>query len=167
VRDRPNQEIGEGGFLGQCYRSVWAGLPTRRDHLRWVLELTVVGMLRGMSEAGGPGDKAQELKAQVTQKVREVRAQAIARVPQLTGAAAQKTQRVVRDKPGAAVGAALAVLGWLILRRRQRRREKAKRAQQVRGRSRTSRARRWARVLAVLGFVIRRRRRRRGREEDS
>ena len=114
-----------------------------------------------MSEAGGPGDKAQELKAQVTRKVRGVRAQAIAKAPQVTGAAAQKTQRVVQDRPGAAVGAALAVLGLLGLRRRQRRREKDKKAQQVRGRSRTSRAGRWARVLAVLGFVLRRRRRER------
>jgi ElaB/YqjD/DUF883 family membrane-anchored ribosome-binding protein len=119
-------------------------------------------MLRGMSEAGGPGDKAQELKAQVTQKARDVCAQAIASAPQLTGAAAQKAQRVVQDRPGAAVGAALTVLGLLILRRRGRRREKA---QRVRGRSRTGRARRWARVLAVLGLLIRRRRRK--REEGS
>lgn len=145
---------------------MWARLSTRRDHPWWVLPLTVAGMSRGMSETGGPGDKAQELKAQVTQKVRQARAQVIAKAPQLTGAAAQQTQRVVQDKPGAAVGAALAVLGWLILRRRQRRREKEKKAQQVRGRSRTSRARRWARVLAVLGFVVRRRRRR-GRKKDS
>jgi ElaB/YqjD/DUF883 family membrane-anchored ribosome-binding protein len=144
---------------------MWARLSTRRDHLWWVLPLTVAGMSLGMSETGGPGDKAQELKAQVTQKVRAARAQVIAKAPQLTGAAAQQAQRVVQDKPGAAVGAALAVLGWLILRRRQRRREE-KKAQQVRGRSRTSRARRWARVLAVLGFVIRRRRRR-GRKKDS
>lgn len=130
------------------------------------LQFTVAGMLRGMSEVGGSGGKAQELKAQVTRKVREVRAQAIARAPQLTGVAAQRTQRVVQDKPGAAVGAALAVLGLLILRRRPRRREKGKKAQQVRGRSRTSRVVRWARVLAVLGFVVRRRRRR-GREEGS
>jgi hypothetical protein len=34
-----------------------------------------------------------------------VRAQAIARAPQLTAAVAQKAQRVVQDKPGAAVGA--------------------------------------------------------------
>jgi hypothetical protein len=53
----------------------------------------------------------------------------------------------------------------LTLRRRQRRRAHDKKAQQVRGRSRTSRARRWAKVLAVLGFVIRRRRR--GRAEGS
>jgi ElaB/YqjD/DUF883 family membrane-anchored ribosome-binding protein len=117
-----------------------------------------------MSEAGGSGDKVQELKAQVARKVREVRAQAIVKAPQLTGVAAQRTQRVVQDKPGAAVGAGLAVWGLLILRRRQRRREKDKKAQQVRGRSRTSGARRWARVLAVLGFVIRRRRRRRRKE---
>jgi MYXO-CTERM domain-containing protein len=123
------------------------------------------GYAARMSEKGGLGGKAQELTAQVTQKVREVRAQAIAKGPQLTGAAAQKTQRVVQDKPGAAVGAALTVLGLLTLRRRQRRREKDKKAQQVRGRSRTSRARRWAQLLAVLGFVIRRRRR--GRDEGS
>ncbi len=86
-----------------------------------------------MSEAGGPGDRAQELKAQVAQKAREVRTQAIARAPQLTGAAAQKAQRVVQDKPGAAGGAALAVLGLLIVRRRQRRREMAKKAQQSAG----------------------------------
>ena len=122
------------------------------------------GYVARMSEAGGPGDKVPELKAQVIQKVREVRAQAIAKAPQLTGAAAQQTQRVVQDKPGAAVGAGLAVLGLLVLRRRQRGREK--KAQQLRGRSRTSRARRWARVLAVLAFVMRRRRRRR-REEGS
>jgi ElaB/YqjD/DUF883 family membrane-anchored ribosome-binding protein len=131
----------------------------------WVLQLTVVGMLRGMSEAGGPGDKVQELKAQVTQKARDVCAQASARAPQLTGAAAQKAQRVVQDRPGAAVGAALTVLGLLILRRRGRRREKVHKARRVRGRSRIGRARRWARVLAVLGLLIRRRRRK--REEDS
>jgi ABC-type Fe3+ transport system permease subunit len=94
------------------------------------------------------GDKVQQLKAQ------------------LAGAAAQKAQRVVQDKPGAAVGAALTVVGLLILRWRQRRRYRDKKAQQIRGRSRTSRARRWARVLAALGFVIRRRRRH-GRKEDS
>jgi ElaB/YqjD/DUF883 family membrane-anchored ribosome-binding protein len=121
-------------------------------------------MLRGMSEAGGPGDKAQELKAQVSRKARDVGAQAIARAPQLTGAAAQQAQRVVQDKPGAAVGAALAVLGLLIFSRRgQRRREKDK-TQQVRG-SRTSRLRRWARALAVLGLLIRLRRRK--RQEDA
>ena len=36
----------------------------------------------GMSEAGAPGDGAQELTAQVAQKARQVRAQAIARAPQ-------------------------------------------------------------------------------------
>ena len=141
-----------------------AAEPTRSPLVG--LQFPVAGMSRSMSEAGGLSNKAQELKAQATQKAREVRAQAIARTPHLTGAAAQKTQRVVQDKPGAAVGGVLAVLGLLILRRRQRRREKDKKAQQVRGRSRTSRARWWARVLAVLGFVIRRRRRR-GRQKDS
>jgi hypothetical protein len=65
-----------------------------------VLPLTVVGMLRGMSEASGPGNKAQPLKAQVTQKAREVRVQALAKAPQLTGAVAQQAQRVVQDKRG-------------------------------------------------------------------
>jgi MYXO-CTERM domain-containing protein len=115
-----------------------------------------------MNEAGGLGDTAQELTARVAQKIRDMRARAIAKVPQLTGAAAQNTQRVVQDKPGAAVGAVLAVVGLLTLRRRQRGRAHDKKAQQPRRRgSRTSRARRWAKVLAVLGFVIRRRRRRR------
>jgi len=137
--------------------------PTRSPRVGFTAHCC--GYVARMSEKGGLGDKAQELTAQVTQKVREMRAQAIAKAPQLTGAAAQKTQRVVQDKPGAAVGAALAVLGLLTLRRRQRRRAHDKKAQQVRGRSRTSRARRWAKVLAVLGFVIRRRRR--GRAEGS
>jgi hypothetical protein len=119
-----------------------------------------------MSETDGPGDKAQALKAQVAQKVREVRAQAIAKAPQLTGAAAQKAQRVVQDKPGAAMGAAVAMLGLLIIRRRQRRREKDKKVQQVRGRSWASRVQRWTRALVVLGLLMRRRRRRR-REENS
>jgi MYXO-CTERM domain-containing protein len=119
-------------------------------------------MLRYMSEAGGRGDRAQELKAQVTQKARDVRSQALARAPQLTGAVAQQAQRVVQDKPGTAAGAALAVLVLLVTRRRPRRRVKRKKAQQVRGRSRTSRARRWMQTLAVLGLLIRRRRRRRG-----
>ena len=123
------------------------------------------GMLRGMSEVGGSGDRAQELKAQVARRAREVRAQAIARAPQVTGAAAQQAQRVVQDRPGAAVGAALAVLGLLIVGRRQRRRKKAKKAQQVRGRSRARRAQRWTRALAVLALLMRRRRRR--QEEDS
>ena len=131
----------------------------------WVLQLTVVGMLRGMSEASGSGDRAQELKARVAQKAQEVRAQAMVKAPQLAGAATQQAQRLVQDKPGAAVGGALTVLGLLILRRRGRRREKAKKVQQVRGRSRTSRARRWARALAVLGLLIRLRRRR--QKEDS
>ncbi|HKS51861.1 MAG TPA: hypothetical protein VJS67_08320 [Pseudonocardiaceae bacterium] len=119
-----------------------------------------------MSEAGEPGDKAQELKAQITQKVRDVGAQAIARAPQLTGAATQQAQRVVQDKLGAAVGAALAVLGLLIFGRRRQRRRKKDKTQQVGGRSRTSRLRRWARALAVLGLLIRLRRRKRG-EEDA
>jgi ElaB/YqjD/DUF883 family membrane-anchored ribosome-binding protein len=155
-------------------RSVWVGPVTDKVAFGGVLWLTVAGMLRGMSEADGPGNRAQELKAQVTQKARDVGAQAITRAPQLTGAAAQQAQRVVRDKPGAAVGAALAVLGLLIFgrrrrqrrrrRRRRRRREKDK-TQQVRGRSRTSRLRRWARALAVLGLLIGLRRRK--RQEDA
>jgi ElaB/YqjD/DUF883 family membrane-anchored ribosome-binding protein len=73
--------------------------------------------------------KVQELKGRATHKAQEVRAQAMAKVPQLTTTAqqkAQQVQRVVQRKPGAAVGAVLAVLGLLVLgcRRRQRRREK-------------------------------------------
>lgn len=145
--------------------SVWVGPLTGKVAFGGVLRLTVAGMLRGMSEADGPGGKAQELKAQVTQRARDVGAQAIARAPQLTGAAAQKAQRVVQDKPGAAVGAALAVLGLLIFGRRRPRRRKNDKTQQVRGRSRTSRLRRWARALAVLGLLIRLRRRK--RQEDA
>jgi MYXO-CTERM domain-containing protein len=130
-----------------------------------VLPLPIVGMLRGMSEASGPGNKAQQLKAQATQKAREVRVQALAKAPQLTGAVAQQAQRVVQDKPGVAAGAALAVLGLLVLRRRPRRRVTVKKAQRVRGHSRMRRVRRWTQALAVLGLLIRRRRRRRG--EDS
>ena len=66
---------------------------------------------------------------------------------------------MVQGKPGVAVRAALAVWGLLIVRRRQRQREKAKEVQQVRGRSRASRARRWTRVLAVLRLLMPRRRR--------
>ena len=100
---------------------------------------------------------------QVAQRAQAARAQVIAKAPQLTGAVAQKAQGVMQDRPGAAVGAGLAVLGLLITRRRRRRREKAK---QVRGRSRASRARRWVRALAVLGLLMRRRQRRQ-REEGS
>ena len=146
-------------------RSVWVGPVTDKVAFGGVLWLTVAGMLRGMSEADGPGNRAQELKAQVTQKARDVGAQAIARAPQLTGAAAQKAQRVIQDKPGAAVGAALAVLGLLIFGRRRPRRRKKDKTQQVRRRSRTSRLRRWARALAVLGLLIGLRRRK--RQEDA
>jgi MYXO-CTERM domain-containing protein len=120
-------------------------------------------MLRGMSEVGGLGDKAQELKAQVAQRAREVRAQAVARAPQLRGVVVQNVQRVVQDKPGAAMGAVLAVLGLLLVRRRQRRR-RAKKIRQSRGRFRASRIQWWMRGLAVLGLLMRRRRR---RKEDS
>lgn len=51
-------------------------------------------------------------------KAPEVRAQATVKAQQLTGAAQQKAQ----EKPGAAVGVVLAVLGLLILRGRRRRR---------------------------------------------
>jgi MYXO-CTERM domain-containing protein len=72
-------------------------------------------------------DKTKQLKAQAANKAREIRAQAMAKAPQLIGLAQQKSQQVqqvVQDKPGAVVGAALAVLGLLILRRRRRRRGK-------------------------------------------
>jgi len=71
--------------------------------------------------------KAQELKAQASEKAQEVRDQVSAKAPQLTEAAqqkAQQAQRVVKDKPGPVAGAALAVLGFFMLRRRRRRRQK-------------------------------------------
>jgi hypothetical protein len=106
-----------------------------------------------MSEVGGPGGKAQEFTAQVRQKVQKISTQAMAKAPELTGPVAQKAQRVVQEKPGAAVGTALAVLGLLVLRRRPRRRVQRRR------RSRVNRLWRWARALAVLGVLLRRRRR--------
>ena len=78
----------------------------------------------------------------------------IVNASQVTGVA----QQVMQNKPGATVGATLAVLGVLALRRGQRRRTKD---QQHRQRSSRSRARRWALVLTALGVVLRRRRQRR------
>jgi hypothetical protein len=110
--------------------------------------------VRGMSEVGGPGGKAQEFTAQVRQKVQKISTQAMAKAPELTGPVVQKAQRVVQEKPGAAAaGTALAVLGLLVLRRRPRRRVQARR------RSRINRLWRWVRALAVLGVLLRRRRR--------
>jgi hypothetical protein len=43
-----------------------------------------------MSTAGGPGDKTQEFATQVRQKVREIRTQAMAKAPPLTGPMTQK-----------------------------------------------------------------------------
>lgn len=74
-------------------------------------------------------DKKQELKARAIEKARQVRAQAAAKGPQLTELAQQKVQqaqRVVKAKPGAAVGGALAVLGLLILRSRRHRRRRGR-----------------------------------------
>jgi MYXO-CTERM domain-containing protein len=108
----------------------------------------------------------QEFKVQATDKAQAMRAQAMAKAPQLTKTAQQKAQQaqlVIQDKSGAAAGAALAALVLLALRRRRRRRDKDQKAQQARGRSRTIRARRGTRVLAVLGSLHRCRR----REENS
>jgi len=69
-------------------------------------------------------DKAQELKTQATKKAQELKAQAMEKAPEVRAQAtakAQQAQQVVQVKPGAAVGAALAVLGMLILGRRRRR----------------------------------------------
>ena len=90
----------------------------------------------------------------------------IVKAPQLTGMG-QQTQQLMRNKPGATVGAALALLGVSVLRRRRRhkRHKKDYKAQQTRRRARRSRTRRWAPVLTALGFLFRRRRRR--RKEDS
>jgi hypothetical protein len=110
-----------------------------------------------MSKVGRPGDKAREFTAQVRQKAQKIGTRAIEKTPQLTGPVAQKAQRAVQEKPGAAAaGAMLAVLGLLALRRRPPWRVKARHA---RGRSRISRAWRWARVPAVLGVLLGRRRR--------
>ncbi|MDQ3988248.1 MAG: DUF3618 domain-containing protein [Actinomycetota bacterium] len=71
-------------------------------------------------------DKAQEFKTQAIQTTHQVRAQAPETAQQLAGAAQQKARQMIQDKPGPTVGAALAVLGLLILRRRRRRRRKAR-----------------------------------------
>ncbi len=79
-------------------------------------------------------DRAQELKAQATEKAQELKTQAItttqqarAQAPeiaqQLAGVAQQKARQVIQEKPRQTVGAALGVLGLLILRRRRRRRK--------------------------------------------
>jgi hypothetical protein len=87
----------------------------------------------------------------------------IVKVSQLTGMGQQK-QQVMRNKSGAAVGAALALLSVSVLRRRRRRHKEEHRAQQTRRRASRSRVRRWAPVLTALGFLFRRHRR---RKEDS
>jgi hypothetical protein len=167
--------------LRRFARPLQSYLPSRLDNLLrtqafgaspvlcfWVFCAVNVaggGRVRGMSEVGGPGDKAWEFTAQVRQKARDIGTRALAKAPQSTGPVAQQAQRVVQEKPGAAaVGAALAVLGSLVLRRRPRRRVKEQRFRQARECSRVSRVWRWARALAVLGVLLRRRRQ---RQEDS
>lgn len=105
----------------------------RRDieQVRGELADTVNALAAKADVKGRAQDKAQEFKAQAIQTTHQVRAQAPETAQQLVGTARQKAQQVVQEKPGAAVGAALAVLGWLILRRRWRRRKYG-----VRGKSR-------------------------------
>jgi ElaB/YqjD/DUF883 family membrane-anchored ribosome-binding protein len=106
-----------------------AALGRDIEEVRGELANTVEALAAKADVKSRVQQKVQELKGRATHKAQEVRAQAMAKVPQLTTTAqqkAQQVQRVVERKPGAAVGAVLAVLGLLVLgcRRRQRRREK-------------------------------------------
>jgi uncharacterized protein (TIGR03382 family) len=102
----------------------------RRDieEVRGELTNTVDALAAKADVKSRAQDKVQELKARSTHKARDVRAQAMAKAPQLTKTAQQKVQqaqRVVQGKPGAAVGAALAVLALLIRRRRRKQEEQS------------------------------------------
>lgn len=102
----------------------------RRDieEVRSEMADTVNALANKLDVKGRVQDKAQELKAQATEKVREVRAQAPEKAKQLAGAARQRLQQVVRQRPGAAVGAAVGALVLLILRRRRSRRQRRREA---------------------------------------
>lgn len=93
------------------------------EEIRGELADTVDALAAKVDVKSRAQNKAEDLKTQATDKAREVRARAMAKAPQLTEAAQQKAhqaQRVVQDKPGAAAGAALAVLLGLLIRRRHR-----------------------------------------------
>jgi ElaB/YqjD/DUF883 family membrane-anchored ribosome-binding protein len=97
----------------------------RRDieQVRGELADTVDALAEKANVKARAQERAQELKTQAIQKTQQVRAQAPEVAQQLAGAAQQKARQVVQEKPGTAVGAVLAVLGLLILRRRWRRRK--------------------------------------------
>ena len=94
----------------------------RRDieQVRGELADTVNALAEKADVKARAQDKAQELKTQAIQKTQQARAQAPEVAQQLAGVAQQKARQVVQEKPGAAVGAVLGVLGLLILRRRRR-----------------------------------------------
>lgn len=98
----------------------------RRDieQVRGELADTVNALAEKADVKARAQDKAQELKTQAVQTTQQVRAQAPEIAQQLAGTAQQKARQMVQEKPGPTVGAALAVLGLLILRRRRRRRRK-------------------------------------------
>jgi hypothetical protein len=105
-----------------------------------------------------PGqDTTRQPAAQIINTTRRIGSQLRGNAPQLA-TTAQQAQRVIQDYPGAAV-TMLAGLGIGMLRRRSRhRRKKARQTQRGHRGPRTHRARRWARALAVVGWLIRRRR---------
>ncbi|HEU0086782.1 MAG TPA: DUF3618 domain-containing protein [Pseudonocardiaceae bacterium] len=93
------------------------------EQVRGELADTVNALADKADVKGRAQDKAQELKTQAIQTTQQVRAQASEVAQHLAGAAQQKAHQVIQEKPAAAAGAVLAVLGLLILRRRWRRRK--------------------------------------------
>lgn len=86
----------------------------RRDieNVRTEMADTVNALVHKLDVKGRAEDKAREIKAQATEKIQEVRTQAPEKAKQLA--------ETVQRKPHVAVGAALAGLVLLILRRRRR-----------------------------------------------
>jgi ElaB/YqjD/DUF883 family membrane-anchored ribosome-binding protein len=71
-------------------------------------------------------DRARELQTQLTEKAREVSAQAATRVPRTSEDAREQARQLggaLRERPGVAVTVVLAVLGLLIVRGRRRRKK--------------------------------------------
>lgn len=99
----------------------------RRDieQVRGELAATVDALAYKADVKARTQERAQELKTQAIKKTQQARAQAPETAQQLAGVAQQKAQQMVQEKPGATVGAVLAVLALLVLRRRRRRRRKA------------------------------------------
>ncbi len=109
---------------GRLASSDPAGLRRDIEEVRGELADTVNALAAKADVQGRAKDKAREFKAQAIEKAPQARAQATAKIRQLTGVARQTTgqaQRVVQDKPGVVAGAALAVLGLLVVRRGRRR----------------------------------------------